>query len=164
MKLANLEDLFVEQMKDIHNAEKQLIKALPKMAKAATAPELKKAFQQHLEITEAQLARVEQIFEDMKMSPGRKKCVGMEGLIKEGDELMSEESIAPEVLDAGLIAAAQKVEHYEVATYGTLRTWAQQLGKPRAVTLLDQILKEEARSDEMLTKIAQSGVNQMAKA
>lgn len=164
MKLANLEDLFVEQMKDIHNAEKQLIKALPKMAKAASAPELKKAFQHHLEITEAQIARVEQIFEDMKMSPGRKKCVGMEGLIKEGDELMSEENIAPEVLDAGLIAAAQKVEHYEVATYGTLRTWAQQLGKSRAVTLLDQILKEEARSDEMLTKIAQSGVNQMAKA
>lgn len=162
MKLANLEDLFVDQLKDIHNAEKQLVKALPKMAKAAQAPELKKAFQQHLETTEAQIARVEQIFDDMQMSPGRKKCVGMEGLIKEGDELMSEEGVAPEVLDAGLIAAAQKVEHYEVSTYGTLRTWAQQLGKQRAMSLLDQILKEEARSDELLTKIAQSGINQMA--
>lgn len=162
MKLANLEDLFVDQLKDIHNAEKQLVKALPKMAKAAQAPELKKAFQQHLETTEAQIARVEQIFDDMQMSPGRKKCVGMEGLIKEGDELMSEEGVAPEVLDAVLIAAAQKVEHYEVSTYGTLRTWAQQLGKQRAMSLLDQILKEEARSDELLTKIAQSGINQMA--
>ena len=162
MKMAKLEDLFVEQLKDIHDAEKQLTKALPKMAKAANAPQLQQAFQQHLEITQAQVARVEQIFGQMNVRPGRKKCVGMEGLIKEGDELLQEEGIAPEVLDAGLIAAAQKVEHYEVSSYGTLRSWAQQLGNTQAVNLLSQILKEEARTDEALTKLAESGINRQA--
>lgn len=163
MKMTNLEDLFVDQLKDIHNAEKQLIKALPKMAKAANSTQLQQAFQQHLEVTQAQLARVEQIFEQMNMSPGRKKCVGMEGLIKEGEELMVQDGVAPDVLDAGLIAAAQKVEHYEVSSYGTLRTWAQQLGNRQAASLLEQTLKEEERTDQMLTQLAESGVNQQAR-
>lgn len=163
MKMMNLEDLFVDQLKDVHSAEKQLVKALPKMAKAANSPQLQQAFQQHLEVTQTQLQRVEQIFEQMNTSPGRKKCVGMEGIIKEGEELMMQDGVAPEVLDAGLIAAAQKVEHYEVSTYGTLRTWAQQLGNRQAASLLEQTLREEERTDEMLTKLAESGVNQQAR-
>lgn len=162
MKLATLEDLFVDQLKDIHNAEKQLVKALPRMAKAAHRQELQRAFEQHLETTKRQIERVEQIFGKMNMSPGRKKCVGMEGLIKEGEELMTQEGVAPEVLDAGLIAAAQKVEHYEISSYGTLRSYANQLGHREAAGLLDQILQEESRTDEMLTQLAQSGINQQA--
>jgi ferritin-like metal-binding protein YciE len=162
MKLATLEDLYVDHLKDIHNAEKQLVQALPKMAKAANSPQLQRAFEQHLEMTKRQLARVEQIFQQMEMSPGRKKCVGMEGLIKEGEELMTEEGVAPDVLDAGLIAAAQKVEHYEISSYGTLRTYARRLGHTQAVGLLDQILQEESRTDELLTQLAESGINQEA--
>lgn len=162
MKMGSLEDLFVDQLKDIHNAEKQLVKALPKMAKAAKSPQVQQAFEQHLDVTKRQLDRVEQIFDKMSMSPGRKKCVGMEGLIKEGEELMMQEGTADDVLDAGLIAAAQKVEHYEISAYGTLRAYANQLGHREFVGLLDQTLKEESQTDEMLTKLAESGINQMA--
>lgn len=162
MKFGSLEDLYVDQLKDIHNAEKQLIRALPKMAKAAKSPQVQQAFEQHLEVTKRQLDRVEQIFDKMSMSPGRKKCAGMEGLLKEGEELMMEDGVADEVLDAGLIAAAQKVEHYEISAYGTLRAYANQLGHRDAVGLLDQTLKEESQTDETLTKLAESGINQMA--
>jgi ferritin-like metal-binding protein YciE len=158
-KMKTLHDLFIDQLKDMHSAERQLTAALPKMAKAATAPELKRAFEQHLELTKAQIERLTQIFDMMGASQGRKKCKGMEGLIAEGEELLSEEGVAPAVLDAGLIAAAQKVEHYEIASYGTLRSYADMMGHSRASRVLQQILDEEGRTDKLLTQIAENHVN-----
>jgi len=158
-KMQTLHDLFIEQLKDMHSAEKQLVAALPKMAKAATDPELQRAFQQHLEVTKAQLERVNQVMEMMGTNPGRKKCKGMEGLVAEGEELITEEGIASDVLDAGLIAAAQKVEHYEMASYGTLRTYAQTMGHTEAARILQQILDEEGRADKLLTQLAERGIN-----
>ena len=160
-KMATLEDLYTDLLKDLYSAEKQLVKALPKMAKNAQSPDLQKAFQQHLKQTEGQVERIERIFSDLEGSPRGKKCVGMEGLIEEGNELLQEDA-EPDVLDAGLIAAAQKVEHYEIAGYGTARAWAQRLGYDSAARLLQQTLEEESLANEKLTKIAESHVNMEA--
>ena len=157
-KMQTLEDLYMDMLKDLYSAEKQLVKALPKMAKAANASDLQKAFQEHLKQTEGQVERIERIFSELEGSPRGKKCVGMEGLIAEGDEIMKEDA-EPDVLDAGLIAAAQKVEHYEIAGYGTARAWAQRLGYDSAARLLQQTLEEESMANEKLTQIAESHVN-----
>jgi len=157
-KMRTLEDVYVDLLKDLYSAEKQLVKALPKMAKAAQSSDLQKAFQEHLRQTEGHVERIERIFSDLEGSPRGKKCVGMEGLIEEGSELMKEDA-EPEVLDAGLIAAAQKVEHYEIASYGTARAWAQRLGYNDAARLLQQTLEEESMANEKLTRIAESHVN-----
>jgi Uncharacterized protein conserved in bacteria len=160
-KMATLDDLYTDLLKDLYSAEKQLVKALPKIAKNAQSPDLQKAFQEHLKQTEGHVERIERIFSDMDGSPRGKKCVGMEGLIEEGNELLQEDA-EPDVLDAGLIAAAQKVEHYEIAGYGTARAWAQRLGYDSAARLLKQTLDEESLANEKLTKIAESHVNMEA--
>lgn len=162
MKLKALHDLLVDQIKDLYSAENQLLKALPKMAKAAANPDLKAGFLEHLEQTRGQVARLEQISEQLGCSPKGKKCAAMEGLVEEAKELLEEEA-EPGVRDAGLIAAAQKVEHYEIASYGSARTWAEQLGFDKAVRLLQQTLDEEKATDEKLTQLAVSAVNQEAK-
>ncbi|SRR6266498_1713381 len=160
-KMQTLEDMYMDLLKDLYSAEKQLVKALPKMAKGAQASDLQMAFQDHLKQTEGHVERIERIFSDMQGSPRGKKCVGMEGLIEEGNELMKEDA-EPDVMDAGLIAAAQKVEHYEIASYGTARTWAQRLGHQDAARLLQQTLDEESMTNEKLTQIAESHVNMEA--
>jgi ferritin-like metal-binding protein YciE len=160
-KMATLEDLYTDLLKDLYSAEKQLVKALPKMAKNAQSPDLQKAFQEHLKQTEGQVERIERIFTERGGSPRGKKCVGMEGLVEEGNEIMQEDA-EPDVLDAGLIAAAQKVEHYEIAGYGTARAWAQRLGYDKAARLLQETLEEESMANEKLTKIAESHVNMEA--
>ena len=160
-KLATLEDLYTDLLKDLYSAEKQLVKALPKLAKNAQSPDLQKAFQEHLKQTEGHVERIERIFTELGGSPRGKKCVGMEGLIEEGNELLQEDT-EPDVLDAGLIAAAQKVEHYEISGYGTARAWAQRLGYEKAVRLLQQTLDEESAANEKLNKIAESHVNMEA--
>ena len=153
-----LRDLYVDELKDLWSAEKQLIKALPKMAKAANDPELSKAFMTHLRETERQVERLEQVFEELGESPRGKKCIGMEGLIEEGQELLKEKP-DPDVLDAGLIAKAQHIEHYEIAGYGTVRTYAQLLGAERQAQLLQQTLDEERKTDKLLTQLAESSIN-----
>lgn len=161
MKLTTLQDLLVEELKDIYSAENQLVKALPRMAKAANSPELKEAFENHLLETETQVARLEQIFERLGIKPGRKKCKAMEGLVAEGKETISEDA-EPMVHDAALIGAAQRVEHYEIAAYGTARTFATLVGDDETAELLQQSLDEEGQADKKLTEIAMSGVNQDA--
>lgn len=161
MKLNDLQSLLVHELKDLHSAEKQLTRALPKMAKAAASDELRAAFEEHLEQTRGHVERLEKIFEELEASPRGPKCEAMEGLIEEGKELM-EEDAAPEVLDAALICAAQRVEHYEIAGYGCARTLAQTLGMKSAAKLLQQTLDEEGQADKKLTDIAESSVNQMA--
>jgi ferritin-like metal-binding protein YciE len=163
MKMKTLHDLLIDQLKDLYSAESQLVKALPKMAKAASNAELQAGFEEHLEQTKEQAARLEKICKNLGVSPKGKTCAGMEGLIEEGKELM-EEDAAASVLDAGLIAAAQKVEHYEIAAYGTARTWAEQLELDDAVGLLEQSLAEEKETDEKLSEIATSIVNEDAEA
>jgi ferritin-like metal-binding protein YciE len=153
MSVSTLEDLFLHEIKDIYDGEKRLLKALPKMAKAASSEELKAAFEEHLAVTEQQVARLEQIFADLGKPARGKKCMGMEGLIEEGSELMKEDAEEP-VMDAGLIAAAQKVEHYEIATYGTLATYAKILGLDNAHKLLKATLAEEKETDEKLSELA----------
>src|SRR5215208_2038781 len=160
-KMSTLEDLYMDLLKDLYSAEKQLTKALPKMAKNAESSDLQKAFQEHLKQTEKQIERIERIFTEMGGSPRGKKCVGMEGLIEEGNEIMKEDA-EPDVLDAGLIAAAQKVEHYEIASYGTARAWAERLGYDKAAQLLQETLEEESMANEKLTQIAESHVNMEA--
>lgn len=155
MKMESLQELYVSGLKDLYSAEKQLVKALPRMAKAASSDELRQALEDHLRETEGQVERLEQIFEELGASPRGKKCVGMEGLIEEGKELL-EEDAEPEVLDAGLIAAAQHVEHYEIAGYGCVRTYAELLGYKAAAKLLQQSLDEEGAADKKLTALAQS--------
>ncbi|HUS19755.1 MAG TPA: ferritin-like domain-containing protein [Terriglobales bacterium] len=155
MKMESLQELYIQGLKDLYSAEKQILKALPKMAKAASSDELREGFEEHLRETEAQVERLEQIFGELGVSPRGKKCVGMEGLIEEGKELM-EEDAEPEVLDAGLIAAAQHVEHYEIAGYGCVRTYAELLGYKDAVKLLQKSLDEEGNTDKKLTAMAQS--------
>lgn len=154
MKMESLQELYITELKDLYSAEKQILKALPKMAKAASSDELRQGFEAHLEETEKQVERLEQIFEELGVSPRGKKCVGMEGLLEEGKELMEEEP-DPEVLDAGLIAAAQHVEHYEIAGYGCARTYAALLGFKSAAKLLQQSLDEEGATDKKLTALAQ---------
>lgn len=152
MNIENLNDLFLHELKDIYDAEKRILKALPKMAKKATHEELRTAFEEHRSATENQVDRLERIFKSLDKPARGKKCLGMEGLIKEGDELLKEDRGAP--LDAGMIAAAQKIEHYEIATYGTLVTWAKLLELEDAAELLEQTLTEEKDTDEKLTSIA----------
>lgn len=153
MELASLRELFVEQLQDLYSAENQIVKALPKMIKAANSEQLKAGFQEHLRQTEEQVKRLDQIFNRLGEDAEGKKCKGMEGLLKEGEELMKEDA-APEVLDAGLISAAQHVEHYEIAGYGTVRTYAELLGEQEAVQLLQATLDEEKQTDVKLTKLA----------
>jgi len=155
MELNTLQDLFIDHMKDLKDAENQLTKALPKMAKAASSPQLKRAFEEHLEQTKMHLQHAEQILEEVTGNTRGKKCRAMEGLIEEGAELMKENA-DPEVMDAGLIAAAQKVEHYEIASYGTVRTYAQLMGQNKIAQRLQQILDEEGQADKKLTQIAES--------
>jgi ferritin-like metal-binding protein YciE len=161
MKLKTLQDLLVDQLKDLYSAENQLVKALPKMAKAASNPDLRAGFEEHLEQTKEQVTRIEEICKSLDVTPKGKKCAAMEGLLEEGKELMNEDA-EPGVLDAGLIAAAQKVEHYEIASYGTARTWAEQLGLDDAVELLEQTLEEEKSTDQKLSELATSTVNEEA--
>jgi ferritin-like metal-binding protein YciE len=153
--------LFVDELKDIYWAEKHLVKALPKMAKKATSEELSEAFTMHLEETEVQVERLEKVFELIDMKPAAKKCEAMAGLVKEAEELMKENKDGM-VRDAAMITAAQKVEHYEIASYGSLRTFAQMLGLSKAVSLLQQTLEEEGNTDHKLTEIAMSSINEEA--
>jgi ferritin-like metal-binding protein YciE len=158
MEMNTLRDLYIDELKDLWSAEKQLVKALPRMAKAANDPELSKAFMTHLRQTEQQVRRLEQVFEDLGESPRGKKCIGMEGLIEDGQELIKERP-DPDVLDAGLIAKAQHIEHYEIAGYGTVRTYAQLLGSERQAQLLQQTLDEEGQTDKLLTQLAEGSIN-----
>src|SRR3954471_2776965 len=161
MELDTLKDLYVDELKDLYSAEKQLVRALPKMAKAANDPELQQAFRTHAQETAQHVERLEQICRELGVSPRGKKCVGMEGLLEEGNELIKEEP-DPDVLDAGLINKAQHVEHYEIAGYGTVRTYARQLGFDNQADLLQQTLNEEGETDQLLTQLAESGVNMEA--
>jgi ferritin-like metal-binding protein YciE len=158
MSLDSLHDLYVDELKDLYSAENQLLKALPKMAKAASVPELKAAFEEHLEITRGQVSRLETIFEELEVSPKGKKCKAMEGLIEEGKEIIEEKG-APAVVDAALIAAAQRVEHYEMAGYGCVRTFANLLGYEQAAALLQETLDEEGEADKKLTELAETVIN-----
>jgi ferritin-like metal-binding protein YciE len=162
MKLDSLENLYREQLRDLYSAEKQLTVALPKMAEGASSSNLRKAFEQHLRQTEQHVNRLEQIFQEINVKPGRKKCKGMEGLIKEGEEILKENGESA-VVDAGLIAAAQRVEHYEIAGYGTVRTYAEQLGHNKAASILQKTLEEESSANEKLTQLAEGGINQRAR-
>ena len=162
MNFSSLQDLYIEQLKDLHSAETQLTKALPKMAEAANAPELKTAFTAHLKETEEQLLRLNQIGENLGESLDDHTCAAMKGLIEEGAEWM-EEDAEPDVMDAGLIAAAQRVEHYEIAGYGTVHNFAELLGEEEAAELLAETLEEEEAADAKLTALAQS-INVEAKA
>jgi ferritin-like metal-binding protein YciE len=158
MEMETLKDLYVEELKDLYSAEKQIIKGLERMSKAASHPELKQAFQRHQVMTEKQVERLERICADLEVSPRGKKCVGMEGLIEEAKELISEKP-DPDVLDAGLIAAAQHIEHYEMAGYGCARTYARQLGFEEQADLLQTTLDEEGNTDKLLTELAETSIN-----
>jgi ferritin-like metal-binding protein YciE len=153
MTAEELKELYVDELKDIYSGETQLVKALPKLAKAASNEDLKAGFEEHLEQTKGHVERLEQIFEQLGESPKGKKCVGMEGLVKEGAEAIDED-YEDDVKDAALIGAAQRVEHYEIAAYGTVRTLAQLLGESEHVSLLEETLEEEKATDEKLTEIA----------
>jgi ferritin-like metal-binding protein YciE len=161
MALKTLQDLFVNELKDVYSAERQILKALPKMAKAASSPDLRRAFETHRKQTEDQVTRLDTIFERLGASTRGKKCKGMEGLLAEGTEIMEDEGDEA-VIDAGLIAAAQRVEHYEIAAYGCLQTYATLLGQPKAATLLEETLQEEEAADQLLSKLADGGINQAA--
>ena len=153
-----LEELLVDELKDLYSAENQLVKALPKMAKASSSPELRRAFERHLEETRRQVERLDQIGQSLDVRLTGKKCKGMEGLIEEGKEMM-EEDLDDNAIDAGIIGAAQKVEHYEIAAYGTARTHAEMLGYTKAAKLLQQTLDEEGATDKKLTQLAESIIN-----
>ncbi len=161
MATKTLEDLFHETLKDIYYAERKILKALPKMARGAQNEKLKAAFQQHKEETEGQVERLQQVFEIIGKRPRAKTCPAIDGIVEEGEEIMEEFKGSP-ALDAGLLAAAQAVEHYEISRYGTLRAWAQQLGYKDAVKLLDETLAEESKTDELLTQLAEQAVNMAA--
>src|SRR5256884_2174037 len=148
-----LKELYIDELKDIYNAENQLVKALPKMAKAASSEELRAGFEEHLEQTKGHVQRLEQIFKMLNENPKGKKCKGMEGLVEEGSEVMQED-FEDALLDAALIGAAQRVEHYEIAAYGTVRAFAEELGESEHVSLLEETLEEEKETDEKLTELA----------
>lgn len=156
MAVESLNELFVEQLRDLYDAENQLIKALPKMAEGANSDELRQGFEEHLEQTKGHAQRIEQIFEQLGEKVKGKKCKGMEGLIKEGDETLEEDISDENVQDAAIIAAAQRVEHYEIAGYGTARTYANLLGQDEAASLLEQTLEEEKETDAKLTQLAEA--------
>jgi ferritin-like metal-binding protein YciE len=158
MALETLHDLYVDELRDLYNAENQLLKALPKMAKAASQPALKAAFEEHYEVTRGQVNRLEKIFSELDENPKGKKCKAMVGLVEEGGEAMDDAEAGP-VMDAALIAAAQRVEHYEMAGYGTVRTFARRLGYHDAEALLQETLDEEGEADKKLTQLAESMVN-----
>lgn len=162
MSLKNLEDLFLHEVKDIYDAEKQIVKALPKIIKAVETPELLNALEEHLTVTEKQVERLEEVFALLEKPARGKKCAGMEGLLKEGSSLL-EEDAESSVLDAGVIGAAQKVEHYEICAYGTLIAFAQELGYEEIAELLEQSLEEEKEADELLSEIS-AKVNKAATA
>jgi ferritin-like metal-binding protein YciE len=163
MSLDSLEKLFLEELKDVYNAEKQLVRALPRMAKSAESDELQQAFTKHQKETEGHVQRLEQIFQQLGQSALGKTCKGMQGLVEEGKEVMEKDGEGP-VIDAALIASAQRVEHYEIAAYGCLRTYAQLLGLEEAVELLQQTLEEEEATDKLLTELGESGINEAAAA
>ena len=158
MKLETLHKLYTEELRDLYNAENQLIKALPKMAEAANSEELANAFEKHLEQTQTHLERLEEIFEELDENPKGKTCKAMKGLIEEGAEILEEEG-EPSVIDAGIIVAAQKVEHYEMASYGSVRTFAKLLGEKKAEGLLQATLDEESEANELLNELAETTVN-----
>lgn len=161
MALDTLHDLWVHELKDLYSAERQLVQALPKMARAAASEELRTAIENHLAETEEQASRIEQILEAIGESPRGQKCEGMEGLIEEGKSLMEEEA-DPDVMDAGLIVAAQKVEHYEIASYGAVCEYARIMGHAEALALLEQTLEEEKNADQLLNRLAEGGINALA--
>jgi ferritin-like metal-binding protein YciE len=150
----SLRELYIDELKDLYSAETQLVKALPKMAKAASNDQLRQGFEEHLRQTSEHVSRLEQIFEALDEKPTGKKCVGMEGLVKEGSEIIKED-FSDEVKDAGIIGAAQRVEHYEIAAYGTVRAFAELLGENEHVSLLEETLNEEKETDEKLTQLAE---------
>jgi ferritin-like metal-binding protein YciE len=158
MKLNTLKTLYIDELRDLYNAENQLVKALPKMAKAASSEELQDAFEKHLEQTKSHVDRLEEVFEEIGEKPKGKTCKAMKGLIDEGSEILKEDG-EQSVIDAGIIVAAQKVEHYEIASYGSVRTFAQLLGKDRSVDLLQRTLDEESEANELLNKLAEDIVN-----
>jgi ferritin-like metal-binding protein YciE len=161
MKLHSLKDLYVEELRDLYSAEKQLVQALPKLAEAVSSSTLRKAFEMHLEETRGQIERLDQIFKNLGGSPGGHKCEAMAGIIKEGQELL-EADADPDVLDAAIIAAAQRAEHYEIAGYGCARTYANMLGRKGDVTLLQETLDEESSTDRKLTDLAERHINEKA--
>jgi ferritin-like metal-binding protein YciE len=161
MAMESMQDLYLHELKDLYSAEKQILQALPKMAEKTNHNELRRAFEEHKTTTEEHVRRLETIFDELGTKPGGKKCKGMEGLIEEGRELI-EEDADPDVRDAALIGAAQRVEHYEIAGYGTARTYARQLGFNNHVELLQRTLAEEGQTDERLTKLAESRINRDA--
>jgi ferritin-like metal-binding protein YciE len=154
MRKASLRQLYVDELKDLYSAETQLVKALPKMAKASSSAQLRQAFEEHLRQTSEQVSRLEQIFDLLEEKPTGKKCLGMEGLVKEGSETM-QENYDDAVMDAAIIGAAQRVEHYEIAGYGTARAFAELLGEDEHVSLIEQTLEEEKQADEKLTQLAE---------
>lgn len=159
MELNSLRELYVHEVQDVYSAEKQILQALPKMIKAAQVPELRAALEEHLAVTEGQVQRLDTILEGLgKSARSVKKCRGMEGILEEGSELLREDSTA-EVLHAGIVASAQKVEHYEIASYGTLCAWARLLGESEAQELLEMTLAEEKEADEKLSTLAESSIN-----
>ncbi|QRM34431.1 ferritin-like domain-containing protein [Microvirga sp. VF16] len=160
-KQKTLNDLFLETLKDMYHAEKQILKALPKMAKAAESDQLRQAFEQHRAETEGQVERLEQVFEMLGKAARGKPCEAIQGMVEESQEVI-EDFKGSDALDAGLLAAAQAVEHYEISRYGTLRTWATQLGLTEAARLLEQTLQEEKHTDAVLTQIAEAAVNRQA--
>ena len=157
----HLNDLFLDTLKDMYYAEKQIVKTLPKMAKAAHSPDLKDGFEKHRQESEVHVDRLEQVFEMMGKPARAKTCEAILGLIEEGKTFMDDFKDTP-AIDAALIAAAQAVEHYEISRYGTLKTWAQQMGMNDAANIFDQTLKEEMATDKKLTQVAEGGINQMA--
>ncbi len=161
MHMESLHDLFVNELRDLYNAENQILKALPKMAKSCSSEELRQALEEHLEQTRGHVERLEQIFEKLGLKARGKKCAAMEGIIEEGKDLMDED-LEEAVLDAAIIESAQKVEHYEMAGYGTVRTWAERLGCHEEAELLQQTLDEEKEADDKLTQIAERAVNLQA--
>jgi ferritin-like metal-binding protein YciE len=163
MQKDSLRELYIDELRDLYNAETQLVKALPKMAKASSNDQLREAFEEHLRQTTEHVSRLEQIFEQLKEKPSGKKCLGMEGLVKEGSETLKED-FTEELKDAAIIGAAQRVEHYEIAGYGTVRAFAELLGENEQVSLLEQTLEEEKQADQKLTELAEQINSQAAEA
>jgi ferritin-like metal-binding protein YciE len=161
MQMDSFDKLYVDQLRDMYNAEKQITKALPKMVKAASNRELKSALEEHLEVTKRQVEKLEEIFRGLGRPATGKTCKGMAGVLEEGQEVL-EEDFEPDVLDAGIIAAAQKVEHYEIASYGTLRTFAETKGDTKSARILQEILEEEKDADRRLSELAESSINMEA--
>lgn len=163
MAMTTLHDLYVEQLQDLYSAEKQIVDALPKMEQAASSSQLRSSFATHRQESENHAKRLEVIFTALNVKPGSETCEAMQGIVKESEELMSKKA-DPDVMDAGLIASAQRVEHYEIAGYGTVRTWANMLARPQDAEVLDKILAEEKATDQKLTSLAESTINRQANA